>query len=620
MKRILIVEDNPANLYMLKTLLEGEGFAVDSAENGKEALDIANTHPPDLIISDILMPIMDGYTLCRLCKSHERLQHIPFMFYTAEYTEQKDEHLALGVGADRFVLKPQEPEAFLRILREMQEDGAEKQPASKPLGEEMEFFRQHNEVLFRKLERKMTDLETANQKLQSTEEQYRLSFQNATDIIFTTDTRLNVLTVSPSVERMLGYKPQDFIGRSISETASTLTPESRERAVAEVNSILNGETISASIFSFVARDGTTKYGEISGSPIMKEGRIIGMIGLIRDVTKRKRAEDELRRTNVFLDSIIENIPNMLFLKTAKDLRFVRFNRAGEELLGYSRDHLLGKNDYDFFSKDQADHFTGKDREVLRNKVAVDTPAEPIQTRHRGERILHTKKVPLLDANGEPEYLLGISEDITERKKAEEELLKTTERLRRLLGGTVQAISMAVETRDPYTSGHQRRTARLARAIAAEMHLAADRVDFVRIVATIHDIGKIAVPAEILSKPSRLSDLEFRMIMVHAQAGYDILKDVEFPWPVAEVVLQHHERMDGSGYPRGLSGDDILLESRILAVADTVEAMASHRPYRPRLGIDHALEEISKNRGKLYDPEVVNVCLRLFREKNYRVED
>jgi len=225
MKRILIAEDNPASLYMLQTLLEGEGFAVEAAGNGREALDRARANPPDLIISDILMPIMDGYTLCRLCKSDERLKHIPFLFYTAEYTERKDEDLALSVGADRFVLKPQEPEAFMNILKEMLEAGhAGRRPAPKPLGEEMEFFRQYNEILFRKLEKKMTDLETANQKLQSTEEQYRLSFQNATDILFTTDTGLNVLTVSPSVERMLGYKPHDLIGRSISEKAAHPTP------------------------------------------------------------------------------------------------------------------------------------------------------------------------------------------------------------------------------------------------------------------------------------------------------------------------------------------------------------------------------------------------------------
>ena len=153
-----------------------------------------------------------------------------------------------------------------------------------------------------------------------------------------------------------------------------------------------------------------------------------------------------------------------------------------------------------------------------------------------------------------------------------------------------------------------------------MGISADRTDFVRIASTIHDIGKISVPAEILSKPTKLTDIEFRLIKAHAQAGYDILKNIEFPWPVADVILQHHERMDGSGYPQGIKGDDLLLESRILAVADVVESMASHRPYRPALGIDAALEEITKNRGTLYDPRVVDICLRLFNEKSYKLVD
>jgi len=195
-----------------------------------------------------------------------------------------------------------------------------------------------------------------------------------------------------------------------------------------------------------------------------------------------------------------------------------------------------------------------------------------------------------------------------------------EKLRKTLGGTIQVISRAVEMRDPYTAGHQRRTADLARAIATEMGISADRTDFVRIAGTIHDIGKISVPAEILSKPTKLTDIEFRLIKEHAQAGYDILKNIEFPWPVADVILQHHERMDGSGYPQGIKGDDLLLESRILAVADVVESMASHRPYRPALGIDAALEEITKNRGTLYDPRVVDICLQLFNEKSYKMID
>jgi len=190
-------------------------------------------------------------------------------------------------------------------------------------------------------------------------------------------------------------------------------------------------------------------------------------------------------------------------------------------------------------------------------------------------------------------------------------------LRKALGGIIQAMSLAIETRDPYTSGHQQRVADLARSIAQEMGLPEDQVDGLRMAGIIHDLGKIAVPAEILSKPTKLGNIELALIKIHPQTGYDILKDIDFPWPVAEIALQHHERMDGSGYPQGLKGKDILLEARILAVADVVEAMASHRPYRPALGMDAALDEIAKNRDTLYDPEVVDACLRLFREKGFR---
>ena len=221
-----------------------------------------------------------------------------------------------------------------------------------------------------------------------------------------------------------------------------------------------------------------------------------------------------------------------------------------------------------------------------------------------------------DAKGKPIGFRGIAQDITERKQAEEERQQSFERMRKALRATVQSISMIVEMKDPYTSGHQQRVADLARSIATEMGLSADRRDFIRTASAIHDIGKIAVPAEILSKPTKLTDLEFNLIKTHSQSGYDILKDIEFPWPVADVVLQHHERMNGSGYPHGLKGDDILLEARILAVADVVEAIASHRPYRQALGIDLALEEISGNNGILYDADAVDACLKLFREKGY----
>ncbi|MBU0651823.1 MAG: HD domain-containing protein [Proteobacteria bacterium] len=206
----------------------------------------------------------------------------------------------------------------------------------------------------------------------------------------------------------------------------------------------------------------------------------------------------------------------------------------------------------------------------------------------------------------------------ERKRSEKQLKETLESLRRAVGATIQVMVSAVEVRDPYTSGHQIRSADLARAIATEMGLPQDKIDAIRMAGSIHDIGKIAVPAEILSKPTKLRDFEFSMIKFHAQAGYDILKGIEFPWPLAEIVYQHHERMDGSGYPRNLKGEEICIEARILAVADVVEAMASYRPYRPGLGIDAALKEIENNSGIFYDKTVADACLRLFREKGFQL--
>jgi HD-GYP domain-containing protein (c-di-GMP phosphodiesterase class II) len=181
-----------------------------------------------------------------------------------------------------------------------------------------------------------------------------------------------------------------------------------------------------------------------------------------------------------------------------------------------------------------------------------------------------------------------------------------------------AITVTVETRDPYTAGHQRRVADLARAVATEMNLPLDIIEGLRMAASIHDLGKISVPAEILSKPTKLTDIEFMLIKTHSQSGYDILKDIDFPWPLAQIVYQHHERMDGSGYPRNLKGDEIIMEARIIAVADVMEAMASHRPYRPALGIDTALAEIEKNKGTFYDNAVADACLRLFREKGFKL--
>jgi putative nucleotidyltransferase with HDIG domain/PAS domain S-box-containing protein len=202
------------------------------------------------------------------------------------------------------------------------------------------------------------------------------------------------------------------------------------------------------------------------------------------------------------------------------------------------------------------------------------------------------------------------ENITQRKKAEKLIRDSRNRLRLSLEGTVQAVAKAVEARDPYTSGHQLRVASLATAMAKRMGLDQDTIDGIRLGAMIHDIGKIHLPAEILAKPSRLTDIEFEMIKGHPEVGYEILRGISFPWPVADIARQHHERMDGSGYPLGLKDGEICLEARIVAVADVVEAISSHRPYRPALGLDFAIQEISRNKGRIYCPMACEACLKV----------
>jgi len=213
----------------------------------------------------------------------------------------------------------------------------------------------------------------------------------------------------------------------------------------------------------------------------------------------------------------------------------------------------------------------------------------------------------------------LKEAEAERKRAEEELEQSLDKLRRAIEGSIQAMASITEMRDPYTAGHQRRVAKLACAIAEEIGLSKEQIETIHVAGTLHDIGKVYLPAEILSKPGKLNNIEMKLIKTHPQLGREILKMIEFPWVVCPIVLQHHERIDGSGYPEGLEGENITLEAKILGVADVVEAMPSHRSYRPALGIDKALEEISRSRSILFDSQAVDACLRLFIEKGFKFE-
>jgi PAS domain S-box-containing protein len=331
-----------------------------------------------------------------------------------------------------------------------------------------------------------------------------------------------------------------------------------------------------------------------------------------DITERNQAEADLKQAEERYRSIFENAQEGIFRSTP-DGKMIMANQAMAKMFGYASPEELITGITDVARQ----HYVNpEDRIKIKEMLEAHgfiKGYEAQNNRKDGSIIwISLTMHAVRDEKGQVMYYDSLIEDITDRKQK-------VERIRKALGSTVQAIAVTVETRDPYTAGHQRRVADLARSIATEMNLPAEQIDGIRMAATIHDLGKISVPAEILSKPTKLTALEFSLIKTHAQSGHDILQDIDFPWPIARMILEHHERMDGSGYPNGLSGDNILMESRILAVADVVESMASHRPYRPSLGIEAALEEIEKNKGALYDNTVADACLRLFREKRYKLQ-
>jgi PAS domain S-box-containing protein len=331
----------------------------------------------------------------------------------------------------------------------------------------------------------------------------------------------------------------------------------------------------------------------------------------------KPAEEELRREEQLFHDLAEQSSDIIIIVNQKGI-ITYANPAIERALGFKAEERLGASGFERIHPDDLNYLTDVFDTLVRDTNAPVQRSE-MRLRHKDGswRTFEAVASNLVNHNVVEAVIVNYR-DIAGRKKEEAERIKNYNRIKKTLQATVRSISLIVEIKDPYTAGHQQRVSHLAQAIAAEMDLTEDRQDFVHTASIIHDLGRVSVPSEIFSKPTTLSELEFNLIKIHSQAGYNILKDIDFSWPVADVVLQHHERMDGSGYPQHLQGEAILLEARILAVADVVEAMSSHRPYRPALGISFALDEISKNKGILYDANVVDACLKLFQEKKYNL--
>jgi PAS domain S-box-containing protein len=460
------------------------------------------------------------------------------------------------------------------------------------------------------LEQSESGRKLAEEALRVSEELFRSYLEYAPDGVYMSDLEGNFLYGNLKCEEIIGYRREELIGKNLLEL--NILPEKYLNKAAQLLQVnMQGKSTGPDEIDLISKKGRLIPVEINTNVVQRMGQRI-VLSFVRDISERKQAEEKLKQSEERYRSIFENAQEGIYRSTPEG-KVIMANQAMAKMFGYEspEEMITGVTDV------ARQHYVNpEDRRILKEMIEEHgfiKGYEAQNYRKDGSIIWISRTMHAVrDEKGQIIYYDGIIEDITSRKQK-------VERIRKALGATVHAIAVTVETRDPYTAGHQRRVADLARAIATEMNLSVDQIDGIRMAATIHDLGKISVPAEILSKPTKLTNIEFRLIKTHSQSGYDILKDIDFPWPVARTVLEHHERMNGSGYPNGLTGDHILLESRILAVADVVESMASHRPYRPALGIKAALEEIEKNRGTLYDNAVADACLNLFRERGYQLQ-
>ncbi|MDM7999677.1 MAG: PAS domain S-box protein [Dehalococcoidia bacterium] len=463
--------------------------------------------------------------------------------------------------------------------------------------------------------REVTDLKRMEERLLASQERNRLLIENANE---------GILVIQDEVLKFANPKTQELFGRTAQElvlkpVADLIHPEDRQKALDQHFKRLNEEHIAdVHQFRIVDKNGNTKWVELNGVLFSWGGRPADLC-FVRDITERRLAEEALYQSEERFRTLVENTSDWVWEVDTNGV-YTYVGPRVRDILGYEPQDVVGKTPFHFMTAQESARVAAIFESCLRAKKPF-TFVENVCLHKDGHRVFMEKSaVPFFDAEGNVCGYRGIDRDITERKRAEEQLKESYQKLEGTLEGVIQAMALTVEIRDRHTAGHQRRVTELAHAIARELGLSGERTRAVRIAGLLHDLGKITIPTEILSKPGRLTDMEFAIIKTHPKAGYEILKSIDFPWPVADIVVQHHERIDGSGYPAGLRGEQSTLEARILAVADVVEAMASHRPYRPALGIDRALNEIIGNRGKLYDARVVDACLAVFSTGSFRFAD
>lgn len=574
---VLVVEDSEDDTLLMIRELEGGGYIpehqrVETAEAMGAAL---REKTWDLVLCDYKLPKFNGLQALNLFK--ETGTDIPFILVSGTIGEELAVE-AMKNGAHDYLMKDKIQRLVPAVQRELRE-AAVRQERQK-----------------------------AEESLREFAQRWQTTFDAINDSVCILDLNGKILECNLATTRLLNKPIAEILGDHCFKLVHHISVPFERCPIVRMQTSGQRESTSLQLGD--------RWVDVTVDPLFDaSGRLIGAVHIISDITEDKQREEALRESEERYRDMVENINDILYVCDING-NITYISPPVESLLGYRPSEIIGRNFREFVHPEDLHFISEGYQKIVSGQVEpheyrfIKKSGEICWIRFSSFRIVQGEKIV---------GLRGILTDVTKRVQAEEERQQTLNNLRKAMGGIIEAMATTVETRDPYTAGHQRRVADLARAIAQEVGLSKDRTEGIHMAGIVHDLGKISIPAEILSKPTRLTDLEFALIKAHPEVSYDILKNIDFPWPVALIVLQHHERINGSGYPQGLTVEEILFEARILAVADVVEAIASHRPYRPAHGIEVALKEIEEKKGVLYDPVAVEACLRLFKEKGFVLE-
>jgi PAS domain S-box-containing protein len=451
---------------------------------------------------------------------------------------------------------------------------------------------------------------------QQSENGLRTFLENAPDGVYLSNLKGTFLYGNRKAEEITGYTRQELLGKSFLNL-KLLSPKYLAKALGSLAISALGKTTGPDEFELITKDGNRIWVEISTAPIRRNGQA-SVIGFVRDINARKLSEEQTRSLKEHLQIQIDRMPIAL-IDWDTDFRVRSWNPAAEKMFGFSKQEAIGRHPYDIIvpkeTQSLIDDIWGR---LLKGDSTASSTNENL-TKEGKTIICKWSNTPLRSMDHTIVGVLSMVEDITDHTRAEENLRQSYVRLQNTLDSFISAMTATIGKRDPYTSGHQYRVAQLARAITFEQGFSEEKAKAIYTAGLLHDIGKIGIPSDILSKPGKLNEIEYDLIKTHSQIGFDVLQKFDFQFPLAEWVLQHHERLNGSGYPKGLKSDEICLEAKILAVADVVESKISHHPYRPACSIGKALNEIESESGILYDPAAVSACVRLFKEKHFELK-